>query len=414
MKIGFLGLSHLGINYLAASAAKGFKVVGFDYNKNLINNLVSDKIHINEPNLLQKIKKYKKNICFTNEIKNFAGCKIIFISSDVPTNIKGKSNLKLIKKDINKLKKKFSNKNLVIMSQVMPGFTESLNWDKNKLFHQVETLIFGKAYMRAFKPERIILGVKNISNKINKDVLNFYKKFNCPIIKTNYKTSELIKISINLYLISTVTTTNVISSICEKIGADWQNISDALKLDKRIGKFAYLKPGLGISGGNLERDLFSITEVAKKNNLDTNLFKTWENNSINQKKWIYKIYNKFIKNPKNKKLGVLGLTYKENTNSLKNSPSINLIKKIKNVSFYAYDPSIKSTKFKHLILCKSIEEVINKTRVLFILTPWKNFKNINIKILTKNKISIVVDPFGMLTKYLNRFKQNKIKYFSLI
>ena len=215
-------------------------------------------------------------------------------------------------------------------------------------------------------------------------------------------------------MISTVTTTNVISSICEKIGADWQNISDALKLDKRIGKFAYLKPGLGISGGNLERDLFSITEVAKKNNLDTNLFKTWENNSINQKKWIYKIYNRFIKNPKNKKLGVLGLTYKENTNSLKNSPSINLIKKIKNVSFYAYDPSIKNTKFKHLILCKSIEEVINKTRVLFILTPWKNFKNINIKILIKNKISIVVDPFGMLNKYLNRFKQNKIKYFSLI
>ena len=200
MKIGFFGMSHLGLNYLTASAVKGFKVVGYDTNKNLIDILNSGKKIIKEPGLFENIKKYKKNISFTNKIKNFKICKIIFICSDVPTNNYGKSDLRFIKKNINILKKKFSKKNLVIISQVYPGFTENLKWNKKKLFHQVETLIFGKALNRALNPERIIIGVSSLNQKINNDILKFYKKFKCTLIKTNYKTSELVKISINLTL----------------------------------------------------------------------------------------------------------------------------------------------------------------------------------------------------------------------
>ena len=104
MIIGFYGMSHLGINYMTASAAKGFKSIAYDENKKLIDDLVSGKKIINEPNVFKNIKKYKKNIVFTNNFKNFEKCKIIFISSDVSTNSKGKSDLKPINKNIIKLK----------------------------------------------------------------------------------------------------------------------------------------------------------------------------------------------------------------------------------------------------------------------------------------------------------------------
>jgi UDPglucose 6-dehydrogenase len=82
----------------------------------------------------------------------------------------------------------------------------------------------------------------------------------------NYESAELAKISINMYLISTVTTTNILSEICEKAGGDWNDITNSLRLDKRIGKYAYLSPGLGISGGNLERDLCTLQKLQKSNN----------------------------------------------------------------------------------------------------------------------------------------------------
>ena len=282
MNISFFGLSHLGLNYLSASAAKGFKVIGYDKNKNLIEKLNSNTKIFKEPHLFENLKKYKNNILFTSNLKDLKKSKIIFISSDVNTNKHGKSNLKIIKKNIGILKSKFKNKNLVIMSQVKPGFTKRIIWNKEKLFYQVETLIFGKAFKRALNPERIILGV-NRPEKINKDLKKFYSKFKCPVIKTDYNTAEITKISINLYLISSITTTNILSKIVKKIKGNWTDLEKALKLDKRIGKYAYLKPGLGISGGNLERDLYNIIEIAKENNISYDIFKLWKENSLNKK-----------------------------------------------------------------------------------------------------------------------------------
>merc|ERR1711966_562455 len=119
------------------------------------------------------------------------------------------------------------------------------------------------------------------------------------------------------------------SEISENIGANWLDISNALKLDKRIGKYAYLKPGLGISGGNLERDLETFKDYLKFNKIYENYSKNIKEISNYRKDWAYIHFKKITKDFKNlKKIGVLGLAYKENTNSTKNSPSISFIKKI--------------------------------------------------------------------------------------
>ena len=108
-----------------------------------------------------------------------------------------------------------------------------------------------------------------------------------------YETAEITKIAINIFLISTAMTSNFMSLISEKILFNWDNVIEALKLDKRIGKYAYLKPSLGLAGGNLERDLVSIEKLCKKNNIETGLIEGWKKISNIRKLWVYKILKKF-------------------------------------------------------------------------------------------------------------------------
>ena len=225
---------------------------------------------------------------------------------------------------------KFLNKKaiMIILSQVQPGFTRMINFDNSRLYYQVETLILGNAIERALKPERIIIGCKNSESKINKLFLYYLSKFDCPIIKMKYESAELAKISINILLASSITATNMLAQVCEKISADWYEIIPALRLDKRIGKQAYLKPGLGISGGNIERDVCSIQTILKKNQQPFSITKAFQENSQYMKSWVYRILKqeKIILKKDKYNIGILGLAYKENTNSIKNSPALHLLK----------------------------------------------------------------------------------------
>ena len=170
------------------------------------------------------------------------------------------------------------------MCQVYPGFCKNIRWNKNQVYYQVETLIFSEAQNRALNPERIIVG-KN-KNTIDSNYLKYLKSFNCPILQMNIESAELAKIAINLYLVNSVTLTNILSEVSENINGNWTSISKALKLDKRIEKYAYLKPGLGISGGNLERDLATFKNLLGFNNYYKNFSTNLINISNYRKDWI--------------------------------------------------------------------------------------------------------------------------------
>ena len=129
MNIGYIGLSHLGINHVAASAVKGFKVIGYDKDEKIIKDLKQGKINFYEKNLERNLLKNRKIISFTNKVEDLNKCDLIFFSQDVPTNLAGKSDIKKIKKLIFPVLKKLKKEaTLVILSQVPPGFTERINW----------------------------------------------------------------------------------------------------------------------------------------------------------------------------------------------------------------------------------------------------------------------------------------------
>ena len=160
-------MSHLGICTSVATAEKGFKIIAFDKNKNKINELNNKKININEPNLNKLFAKNFSKFNFTYNLSDLFLCDIIYISNDVATNIKGKSNLKDVLQYIKMIEKNIDTKTiLVILSQVIPGFSRQIKINKNNLYYQVETLIFGQAMNRALYPERIIVGLNDKVSKI--------------------------------------------------------------------------------------------------------------------------------------------------------------------------------------------------------------------------------------------------------
>ena len=414
IKLAFVGLTHLGLNYLAASAQKNFSVIGIDTDNKKVIKLNNDIIEHEEPNLKKLILKNKKNIVFSNDLKKLKKSNLIFISQDVKTNANDKSDLKNLRILINKTIKHL-NKNsiLVVLSQMKPGFMRSINIDHRRLYHQVETLIFGKAINRALYPERIILGCKDKSKKVNPLYLKYLKSFNCPVLKMEYESAEIAKISINLLLASSVTTTNILSELCEKVSADWNEIIPALKLDKRIGKFAYIRPGLGIAGGNIERDIVTVKKMLNKKSPPDLLLKNMLENSQYMKRWVSRILSKEkILNIKNKiNIGIVGAAYKENTNSIKNSPTIELLSYLKNKNISIYEPMLNlELKNKNIKQIKNLKKLIEKNKVIIFMRPWTNQKEIN-NIYNDLRKKFVIDPYGVIN-FKNQ--KNKLsKYFTI-
>ena len=414
MKIGFVGLSHLGLCYLVAAAVKKIKVYGFDKDIKRIHNLKMNNFEIEEKKLKHLHRLSAHNIEYFSNFENLNECDLIFLSEDVKTDSKGISDLSKVKDYIKLIQNKANKKSeLVILSQVHPGFTRNINWSKKKLFYQVETLVIGNAIERALYPERIILG--SVDAKLNKKS-HFYKylyKFKSPILKMNYETAELSKISINMFLISSVSTANAIATICEKIGGDWKRIVDSLRLDKRIGKYSYIETGLGLAGGNLERDLLSIIKLSEQKKINSNIFKAFLENSKIHRNWVLNIIKKkkLIKK-KYDKITILGLTYKEGTNSIKNSNSIELIKKLSLKNIHCYDPKADLTNIKIKIKrSPNIKDAIQDATILIIMTKWDEFKKIKLTNIKKQmKGNIIIDPYGLLEA--KNPKKLKFEYYS--
>jgi UDPglucose 6-dehydrogenase len=413
--IGFAGLSHLGILSSIASASKGFDVIAYDPNVDLCSDLNAGKLPIFEPDLDDLLKNNKSHIRFSSSEADLNKCQLIVFSADVKTDENNRSDLSNLIELIDRVVEIAADDTiLVILSQVHPGFTRQLNFKlgpvletkKISLFYQVETLVFGRAVERALYPERFIVGCNNPADPIPGVYHEFLNSFGCPILPMKYESAELAKISINCCLVASVSTANTLAEISEKIGADWSEIVPALKLDKRIGQYSYLEPGLGIAGGNLERDLMTITNIAREFGTDAGVVESWVANSAYRKEWVFRnLHTLVLSKYTAPTVAVWGLAYKINTKSIKNSPSLVLLNNIKGVNVKAYDPQalIDPGVFPLVKQIHSPLEACLGAHALVIMTPWAEFNSIDLLEL-KNHLAgnIIIDPYKILNGELCR------------
>jgi len=404
--IAFLGLSHLSLCYAASLLKLKKKVVILDSEKE-INNYKLGFTKVFEPGLDKILTKKNKLFEITSDNKILKYAKIIFLAKDVKTdndnNIILSESIKLLK-----LTDKISkNKILVIMNQVPVGFTRNIKWKNDKIYHFVETLVFGNAIKRATNPERIIIGKHRHDTKLDKVLKNLFSLYKCPIIEMTYEESELTKGYINTYLASQLATTNFLSEICSKYSARWSVIFSAIGLDKRVGNSGYYKPGLGISGGNIERDLKTLGKLRKKFKINNTLPDFLLESSNYYKSFILRL----IKKNKMKKIAILGLTYKDKTLSIKNAPQLNILKNLKNkimIHDFKFEKLVNQTNINNLkIKFDNIESCLSLCETVIIFHNLRIYKDI--KFSNYSNIKNIIDPYG----YLNSSNINGKKYFRI-
>ena len=414
IRIGYVGLTHLGINSLVAASMRGVDVVGYDSNKDLVNKLNNGKLLINEPNLHENFIAKKDKMLFSSDPLVLEKCDVVYISADVETDDDGSSNLEKTTEIIDSATKFISqNACMIILCQVPPGFTRGINFDKNRLYYQVETLIFGKALDRAYSPERFIVGKSDKQTVLPEKLRSFLSLFHCEILEMSYESAELAKISINCFLVSTVSTTNMLAQLCEELpGAEWNDIRKSLHLDKRIGKHAYLSPGLGLAGGNLERDLKTLLDLSLLFSFNTESIGVWLRSSVYRKNWLIKALRDNNKKDV-KKIAVLGLAYKEDTHSTKNSPSLQFLKFLKDKDVKVHDPIVALNPadfpFEQV---KSVSECIRGAEVLVIATPWSDYASISVEEVSRVMAGrTIIDPYGVLDR--DSFEKQGYNYLAL-
>ena len=215
MRVCFLGTSHAAQHLSQAAAEKGFEI--------------------------------------SNESPD-----LVFVSEDTPTDETGVRNLSSISAMVARAISTFDVP-IVLTSQVEPGFTRAFR--TKRLYHQAETLRIKDAAERARNPEMMIVGCVEPFASMPLSYATYLRAFNCPILTMTYESAEFAKMAINAFLISQVETTNMLSRLAEKCGADWISVREALQHDSRIGSKAYLEPGRWQDSRHLLRDYVSLCEI---------------------------------------------------------------------------------------------------------------------------------------------------------
>ncbi len=422
--IGFAGLTHLGLVSSIVTAAKGFKVIAYDPDAELCDALRVKQLPILEPDLSELLVANGSRIHFSANPEPLNQCELVFLSLDVPVDKDSRSDLSALDGLIAKVEATLAPSTVfVILSQVPPGFTRRLR-DKLsrphnncafKLFYQVETLIVGRAVERALHPERFIVGCTYPDAALPAAYSELLTAFDCPILTMRYESAELAKVSINVMLASSVSTSNLLSEVCEVSGAEWSEIVPALRLDRRIGPHAYLNPGLGISGGNLERDLMTVKAVASRLGTDVGIIDEWLSYSRYRRDWVLKILHaEVFSGCENPVIAIWGLTYKPDTASTKNSPALTLIEALRPFAVRVYDPRaglVRDSFARH----ERVESPIEACRVasaLAIMTQWPEFSEVDLVAVRDAMCGrVIIDPFGALER--NRCEDLGFSYFRL-
>jgi len=404
--IGFIGLSHLGLNYSLATAAKGFDVVAYDPNVIVTARCAAGEFPIEEAGFTELFAQHRDRIRYTSDETALAECELVFYSLDVRTNDRNESDPGPVTALIRATAPKLSpGTTAVVLSQVAPGYTRQLRMELRDvsaadLYYQVETLIFGRAVERAMQPERFIVGAEETARSLPAPFQAWHAAFKCPVLVMGLESAELAKIAINFFLVSTVATTNTLAEICEAIGADWNEIVPALRLDQRIGPHAYLKPGLGIAGGNLERDLVTVQSLAARHGTEAGIVTAWQRNSRHRRDWaIREIQRAFPTKDHQAVLAVWGFAYKPDTQSTKNSPSLELMRALRGHRIHAHDPvaQIDAAEFPHVTIFSSPLAAAEGADALLVMTPWSSYASLPVKELRKLlRGRVIIDPYGIL------------------
>ena len=425
-----IGTGYVGLVSGVCFSDLGNDVICVDKDQDKINSLKKGKVPIYEPGLSELVlKNYKnKRLSFSSDLKtSVRNSDIIFICVGTPTKKNGSSaDLSQIFNVAKELSSSINKFKIIITKSTVPVTTGdeiekivSKKNDKKKfsIISNPEFLREGEAIRDFTYPDRIVVGSNdNKSNKILKNLYSPLISKGAQYVNTSRRAAELIKYASNAFLATKITFINEIANLCEKTGINVEDISIGMGLDKRIGG-RFLRAGPAYGGSCFPKDTKAIVSTA--DNFKTNLsviksvIKSNENRSNILLNRVYEILKKKVKN---KKITFLGVTFKANTDDMRDSSSLTMIPALskKGALIKYYDPTgfkKEFEKIKNVSYVDSIKKSLDKSDLVIIHTEWNDFKSINFKNLVKGKKSIIFDMRNIYSA--SKIIAQGFKYFSV-
>lgn len=410
MKICIIGLWHLGLITTVTLAKMGHKLRSFD-NEKIIKKLNLGKFPINEKNLINYYKKYRKNIKFENINNNFKNEKIFWLTFDTPLDENDNfDHQKILIKFKYILKKIPKNAIIIISSQIPIGTIGKLqSYDKLVLkkkfsfFYVPENLRLGSSIKNFLNPDRIIIGT-DITNKTKINIIKkIFRKINCQKYIVNSETAEMSKHVINSFLANSISFINEIAMLGRNYDINFDDLEKTVKSDRRIGFKSYLKSGFSFSGGTLARDVNILKETSRKNKVPLILINNIIRSNSLREKNIINLIKKNIPKKKNIQILQIGITYKKGTNTLRRSfpyKVYEIFNSLKNCKIELIDNDIDKNYFNKLM-----QNFKKKYDLIIIFKKNKYFELILKKNIKKN--TKVIDIGRLYNKY---FIDNKNYY----
>ena len=413
-KITVIGAGYVGLVSGACFAEMGNKVVCVDNDKEKIKKLMSLVMPIYEPGLEEMVKKNvaKRRLSFSQSIeKSIKDSSIIFIAVGTPPKDSGEADLAAVENVSSVIALNMKSYKLIVGKSTVPvetgrwiEHTVKINLKKGVGFDVAsnpEFLREGTAISDFLNPDRIVLGV---SSKKAKDLLlDLYKPIKAPKIVTDIKSAELIKHASNSFLAMKISYVNAVSKICELSGADVMKVAQGMGMDKRINR-TFLDAGLGYGGFCLPKDVDAFINISEKLGYKFNLLKAVRDINDSQISDFIKKIKSSLWNIESKCIGVLGLSFKPNTDDLRFAPSLKVIAALKGegAKIRAFDPQgMNKAKriFKNIYFAKNLYDAAKGCDCILIITEWDEFRKIDFKKLKKvMKYPLIIDGRNLYDK----------------
>ena len=421
MKIAIVGLGFVGLSLASVLSAKGLQVVGIDIDKDKCKKISHGIAPFFEKDLEKTLRNgLKKQLEINDDISLIDDCDYIFVTVGTPQKSDGSIELSIIKRVVNaigqNLKKNHKNPIIFIKSTVIPGTMQNtiLPILENKsgkkagkdfgLISNPEFLQESNAIKDTTFPHVVVLG--GYETKYMKKAKKFLSKLypKVPIIITNHHTAEMIKYANNSFLATKISFINQLSNICQNVpGANIDDIAKTIGLDPRIGKL-FLNAGPGYGGSCLPKDMKALINFAEKIGIKPTFLNEVEKTNQNQCINIISLIEKKIGNVNKKRITILGTSFKPETDDVRDSISIKLIKKLveKGARITIHDPkAIENTRkifLKKIEYKKSIVDSLAKSQCAIIMTQWKEYSKITNSTIRKMDKKIIIDSRRVLVE----------------
>jgi len=409
MKLAIIGTGYVGLITGSCFAEFGYETVCIDKDENRINELNNSKCPFYEPgveDLLDKHLNKTKLLSFSSSLsQSVKDADIIFITVGTPSKrLEGEADLRYVWDVAEEIRENINKYSVIVTKSTVPvGTTKKVKKiiakkisEKNfDVVSNPEFLREGSAINDFMRPDRVVIGCENKkSDQIMRELYRPLYLIETPIISTTIESSEIIKYASNSFLATKISFINQVADLCEEVGANVQDVAKGMGIDKRIGnKFLHAGPGYG--GSCFPKDVKAFIKTAENYNLNLSILSAVDRFN---KERVNSIVNKIISKPnlkKGDKVTLLGLSFKPNTDDVRDSTSIKIAKLLidQGIIIKSYDPeAMENAKLENseLVLCKDAYEACEDTSVIVIVTEWNEFRALNFFKIKNNRENLYI------------------------